>query len=125
MELKLKINFDKDATFYDVEAALENVFVLAQTAAGTNAAKTTVSFDDKKPVFTLQLDEELRDVLRLDVEAALEVVNGATDDQDAERIQRAKRTVWKSKVFCSAECDAFRSGTCPFTGNEAACPKYK
>ena len=128
MELKLTINFDKDVTCPDVEAALENAFELARTAAETNAAKTTVSFDDKKPCFTLQVDDELRAVLRLDVEAALDVLNAGVDDTDEESKQRfslAKRTVLRAHAFCNTDCEQYRHGTCPFVTKETECPKYK
>jgi hypothetical protein len=128
MELKLNINFDKDVTCPDVEAALENVFALARTASETNAAKTTVSFDDKKPCFTLQIDDDLRAVLRLDAEASLDVLSAGVDDTDEESKQRfelAKRTVLRAHAFCTTECEPFRHGTCPFVMNEKQCPKYK
>ena len=128
MELKLTIKFDNEVTCPDVETALENAFAIVRTAAETNAARTSISFDDKKPCFTAQVDDELRAVLRLDVDAALEVLSAGVDDEDEESKQRfelAKRTVLRAHAFCTTECEPFRHGTCPFVMNEKQCPKYR
>jgi len=138
MTLHLKIEFDKDVTAYGIESALDKVFEIAKTAALSNAERTTVSFDDKKPVFTLELDDEVRETLRLDCEQALEVLThgdpcqNCKDDgvcfglcQNVSQYESAKRTALEYRAFCTTECDQYRDGTCQFVFNKKDCPKYK
>lgn len=139
MKIEITLDFAENATMFNVERALNDVFEMARFAAATNAIKTTTTFDGSKPKFCIKMDDELRKVLRFDVDKAQRVIangnpcNNCVDEYICEHTcdslgeyGRAKDTILQARAYCTKECEQFANGTCPFPGVDIReCPKYK
>lgn len=139
MKIEIVLDFSEQATPDLVEDALHSMFNMCRFAAMTNAEKTTMAFDSKKPQCTIAMDKPMRELLQLDVAKAQKIVaqgNPCNHDCVDEYIcahscdalskyEHAKRVLRHAHVYCNTQdCEQYANGTCPFGAQTHICPKY-
>lgn len=136
MKIKIELELPDKKTAFDVQNLLLNVFELAQSAAETNAAKTTVKTDNGHAV-TVTLDEVARLRLRMTKERATQIFldgfpcldclnksccNHVAQCESVRDFLAAELEVLASKSLCNKSCALF--GQCPFVEDVTKCEKY-